>query len=145
MLETAPDAALTSATNNWSVYYTYALGCVVNGEKIDTNWAEGYSKDAVAITQLGASCAEGTQEKVDEIISQIKAGTLHVFDIDTFTVDGAKIESHKFDFSTMNSDFSAVLYEGPTEEVITDGYFNESYFRSAPYFDLRIDGITELQ
>lgn len=145
MLETAPDAALTSATNNWSVYYTYALGCVVNGEKIDTNWAEGYSKDAVAITKLGASCAEGTQEKVDEIVSQIKAGTLHVFDIDTFTVDGAKIESHKFDFSTMNSDFSAVLYEGPTEEVITDGYFNESYFRSAPYFDLRIDGITELQ
>ena len=29
-------------------------------------------------------------------------------------------------------------------ETITDGYFHESLYRSAPYFDLRIDGITEL-
>ena len=29
-------------------------------------------------------------------------------------------------------------------EVIKDGYFHESEFRSAPYFDLTIDGITLL-
>ena len=32
-------------------------------------------------------------------------------------------------------------FEGDTE-VISDGYFHESEYRSAPYFDLRIDGIT---
>ena len=34
----------------------------------------------------------------------------------------------------------------PDHEVIVDGYFNESgdAFRSAPYFDVQIDGITLL-
>ena len=144
MLETAPQAALTSATNNWSVYYKYAFKCLLEDKKIATNWSKGFDGDAVAITKLGESCAEGTQEKVDEVEAKIRSGELHVFDINTFTVGGAKVESHKFDFSTMNEDFSAVLYKGPTEEVIKDGYFDESDFRSAPYFDLRIDGITEL-
>ena len=40
MLNVAPDAALTSATNNWSVYYKYAFECLINGEKIDTDWAK---------------------------------------------------------------------------------------------------------
>ena len=31
-------------------------------------------------------------------------------------------------------------YEGDTEAV-KDGYFHESEFRSAPYFDVQIDGI----
>lgn len=144
MLSVAPKAALTSATNVWSVYYEYAIGAALNDETIDKDWAKGYADGAVAITKLGESCAEGTAEKVKETEDAIKDGTLHVFDINTFTVDGAKVESHEFDFSTMNADFSAVLYEGPTEEVITDGYFSESTFRSAPYFDLRIDGIKEL-
>ncbi|MFR6692618.1 MAG: hypothetical protein ACLUS6_00625 [Dysosmobacter sp.] len=30
----------------------------------------------------------------------------------------------------------------PDTEVVHDGYFAESEFRSAPYFDLDIDGIT---
>ena len=145
MLEVAPDAALTSATNTWSVYYKYALGCAMNGEKIVTNWAHGYDEGAVAITKLGNSCAEGTAEKVAEVEAAIKDGSLKVFDISKFTVGGKTVESHKFDFSTMNADYSAVLYKGPTEEVIVDGCFDESSFRSAPYFDLRIDGIVELQ
>lgn len=144
MLSVAPNAALTSATNNWAVYYEYAIGAAIKGEKIAKDWAKGYKDDAVAITELGKSCAEGTKEKVEEVIAGIKDGTLHVFDIDTFTVDGAKVESHKFDFSVMNADFSAVQYQGEVKEVIVDGHFSESTFRSAPYFDLRIDGIKEL-
>ena len=34
-------------------------------------------------------------------------------------------------------------YEGDTE-AIYDGFFHESEDRSAPYFDLKIDGITLL-
>ncbi|MGM9973674.1 MAG: BMP family ABC transporter substrate-binding protein [Clostridiaceae bacterium] len=144
MLSVAPDAALTSATNVWEVYYEYALNAALKGEEIKTDWCEGYNEGAVAITELGKSCAEGTEEKVEEVIAAIKDGSLHVFDTSTFTVDGKTKDSYKFDFSTMNSTFTEVLYEGPTEETISDGYFHESEFRSAPYFDLRIDGITEL-
>jgi len=136
MLGVAPTAALTSATNNWSVYYTEAFKDIVNGEKIPTDWAKGYTEDAVAITTLGESCAEGTQEKVDEAIAAIKDGSLHVFDTDTFTVDGAKVDSALID---MDGDF-----ENDDAEAVSDGYFHESELRAAPSFYLRIDGITEL-
>ena len=54
-------------------------------------------------------------------------------------VDGKKVESHHID---MTGDFDN---EDPEDvEAIKDGYFHESYFRSAPSFDIRIDGITEL-
>ena len=45
MLSVAPTAALTSATNNWAVYYKYAIGTAKDGGKIETNWAEGYDAD----------------------------------------------------------------------------------------------------
>ncbi|MBQ3329563.1 MAG: BMP family ABC transporter substrate-binding protein [Ruminococcus sp.] len=137
MLSVAPTAALTSATNNWAVYYEYALGTAMKGEKIDTNWAEGYEKDAVAITALGESCAEGTQEKVDDIIAKIKAGELQVFAQDSFTVGGEKVEEA---FATdTDGDFAP-----DADNAMFDGYYHESYFQSAPSFQLRIDGITEL-
>ena len=139
MLSVAPTAALTSATNVWGVYYTYAFGQLQKGEEIATDWAKGYADGAVAITELGKSCAEGTQEKVDAVIAAIKDGTLHVFDINTFTVGGEKVESCKVD---MTGDFD--IDDEEDKEAIWDGYFHESELRSAPSFSLRIDGITEL-
>ena len=137
MLEVAPQGALTSATNCWSVYYTEAIGLAMNGEAVPTNWAEGYAKDAVAITPLGESCAEGTQDKVDEAVAAIKNGELHVFDIENFTVGGEKVESA---FATdTDGDFVP-----DADEAVFDGYFHESYFQSAPCFALDIDGITLL-
>ncbi len=149
MLDVAPNAALTSATNTWKVYYTYAIGAAMNGEEIDTNWSEGYSKDAVAITPLGASCAEGTQQKVDETIAAIKDGTLKVFDTATFTVGGETLEECEVDLSYVSFATGApvVVYEGEKVNAIkTEGeisYFDESSYRSAPYFALDIDGIGE--
>lgn len=143
MLETAPTVALTSATNNWAAYYTYALQAAMNGEEIATDWAKGYSADAVAITALGPACAEGTAEKVAEVEAALKAGTLHVFDTAAFTVGGKKVTSAPCDMSFMDWSIGKAIYEGKTVEAIVDGYFSESTFRSAPYFALRIDGITE--
>lgn len=137
MLSVAPDAALTSATNNWGAYYTYAFGQLLNGEEIATNWSEGYKTDAVAITTLGSACAEGTQAKVDDAVKAIKNGELHVFDTEKFTVGGEKVTSA---FATdTDGDFTP-----DADEAIIDGYYHESYFQSAPSFALRIDGITEL-
>lgn len=132
MLSVAPNAALTSATNNWSVYYKYALGTALAGGKVDTDKAYGYADDGVAITALGASCAEGTAEKVAEVEAAIKDGTLKVFDTSKFTVNGETVTTYT----------SSYGFEG--NELVSDGYFHESELRSAPAFDIRIDGITEL-
>lgn len=145
MLETAPKAALTSATNDWDVYYKYAIEAAVNGEDIVVDWAKGYDEGAVSITELGESCAEGTADYVADIEAQLKDGTLHVFDTTTFTVGGEQVTSAPCDMSFMDytADPPAAIYEGETVEAIKDGYFAESEYRSAPYFALRIDGITE--
>ncbi len=137
MLSAAPNAALTSPTNEWDVFYTYAIDAVLNGKAFDTNWAEGFDKDAVAITPLGPSCAPGTQEAVDKAIADLKSGTLHVFDTATFTVGGEEVTSA---FATdTDGDWT-----NDADEAVFDGFFHESYFQSAPAFALRIDGITEL-
>ena len=138
MLAVAPNAALTSATNNWGVYYTYAFGQVVKGEKIATDWAEGYKTGAVAITELGPSCAAGTQEAVDQAIAAIKAGTLHVFDTSTWTVNGEHLSELKID---LTGDFDTD--DAADKNAVFDGYFHESEFRSAPSFSIYIDGIFE--
>ena len=137
MLNVAPTAALTSASNNWSVYYTEALRCMLEGEDVPTDWSEGYATGAVYITELGESCAEGTAEKVDEVEAAIADGSLQVFDCSTFTVGGEEVES----FLALDTDGD---WEGDTGEAIKDGVFYESDLRAAPYFSLAIDGITQL-
>ncbi len=132
MLNVAPNAALTSATNNWAVYYEYAFKAHMNGEAIATDWAEGYATDTVAITTLGPACAEGTQEAVDNAIASIKNGDLHVFDCANWTVGGETLDSYNTVWG----------FEG--NEMIWDGYFHESELRAAPAFEIRIDGIIEL-
>lgn len=139
MLSVAPDVALTSATNNWAVYYEYAISTMQKGEKLPQNWAEGYEQDAVAITELGTACAEGTAEKVEEVENAIKSGEFHVFDITTFTVNGEQVDSCVVD---LNNNYETTDPED--EEAIWDGYFHESELRSAPSFALEIDGITKL-
>lgn len=143
MIETAPTAALTSATNNWSVYYKHAMECIMNGTELEADWAKGYSEGAVAITTLSDACAEGTAEKVAEVEAALKDGSLHVFDTSKFTVGGAAVTTAPCDMSFMDWSTMTPIYQGETVEAIKDGYFAESTFRSAPYFALRIDGITE--
>lgn len=137
MLSVAPNAALTSSTNNWSVFYSYLFKQFKNGAEIATDWSEGYNTGAVCITPLGASCAAGTQEAVDKAEAAIKNGSLHVFDINTFTVGGEKVTTALcFD---SDNDF---VYDDV--EAIRDGYYHESEYISAPSFLLEVDGITKL-
>jgi len=137
MLAVAPDAALTSAQNNWSVLYQYMLDKFMKGEEVPTDYATGYANGATMISALGPNCAEGTKEAVDAAWAGIADGSLKVFDIETFTVGGEKVTSTP----ALDSDGDWVKDSG---EAIVDGAFAESVARSAPYFGLRIDGITEL-
>lgn len=149
MLATAPDAALTSATNNWGVYYTYAIAQAMRGQKVATNWVGGFDIDAVAVTQLGSACAAGTAEKVAEVEKAIHDGTLQVFDTSKFT-----ISTKCTDGSYRTDDNGKVLvacatdtdsnFANDTDNAIIDGAYQESYTQSAPSFVLRIDGIKEL-
>ena len=96
----------------------------------------GLADGDVVLTDLNtAIAAPGTAEKIAEAEAAIKAGTLKMFDTSTFTVGGATPTEGLVD---MNGDFVGE----PEYNAIFDGYYHESYFKSAPNFDLRIDGIT---
>lgn len=131
MIATAPKTALTSASIDWGPYVTYAVQSVIDGKAIDTDWCQGYKEGANSITELNKDVvAPGTEEKVKEVESALKAGTLHVFDTSSFTVGGKTLDTYKKD--------------GSDVEYIADGYFHESEHGSAPAFDILIDGITTI-
>lgn len=142
MTVAAPSCAITSATNDWSVYYTYALTAALKGETIDTDWAHGYDRGSVAITDInGKLFKEDPSAYVKTVVDKIKNGELQVFDCSTFTVGGKNIDSYMANV-VPDAGFTPDTQVIKTENGVT--YFAESVERSAPYFDIRIDGITEL-
>lgn len=148
MRAVAPDVALTSAQNNWSVLYEHMLKCYIDGTEIPTDFSAGINEDAVMISELGDACAEGTAEKVEETWAGIKDGSIKVFDTAAFTVQptdngsyAVDAEGHLTSAFALDSDGDWVNDNG---EAIVDGAFVESQLRSAPYFSLDIDGITKL-
>ena len=132
-----PETFLISSRINWVPYFKYMITQVAKGEAIATDWTGTLETESVVLTEMGKNVAEGTQEKLDEVLAGLKDGSIKVFDTANFTVDGKKVESYKADVDT-DENFT------PDTEVVEDGIFQESKFRSAPYFDLRIDGITLL-
>ena len=132
-----PTTALISSKINWAPYMTYMINCVASGEAIDADWCGGFNEGSVELTELNtAVAAEGTQKAIDDAIAAFKAGTLNVFDTATFTVGGSALAA-----DTKADVIPDANYEADTV-VIVDGVFAESEFRSAPYFNLTIDGIT---
>ena len=125
---------------DWVPYFEYMLDCVLNGKDIDTDWTGTLANGAVKITALGEAAAEGTQAKLDEVAAKLKDGTLKVFDCSTFTVGGETLTEYLADVDDAG-DFVKETNVIRTEKGIT--FFDESADRSAPYFDIRIDGITE--
>ena len=129
---------IVSSAINWAPYYNYIIGQYVKGEKIDADWCGGIAEGSVVLTGINQDvAAEGTIDAIKAAVEKIKSGELKVFDTANFTKDGAAVESYKADVDTDDA-FT------PDTEVISDGYFHESEYRSAPCFDLRIDGINLL-
>ena len=134
-----PTTALISSRINWAPYMEYMIKQVVEGKAIVTDYTGTLADGSVQLTALNtAAAAAGTQAKLDEVTAKLKSGEIKVFNTATFTVKGQPLTSYMAD---VNTDAN---WEGDTE-VIKDGYFHESEYRSAPYFDLDIDGITTLQ
>ena len=132
-----PETFLISSRINWVPYFKYMIGQVMKGEAIATDWTGTLETGSVVLTEMGKNVAAGTQEKLDEVLKGLNDGTINVFDTANFTVGGEKLTSRMADVDT-DADFT------PDTEAIENGIFMESKFRSGPYFDIEIDGITLL-
>ncbi len=133
-----PNTFIVSSRINWAKYYAFVVNSVKEGKEIPADWTGGFAEGSVELSAINEkAAAAGTADKVNAVIADLKAGKIKVFSTDTFTVDGKKLDSYKADIDTDEK------FEKDTE-VIADGYFHESEKRSAPAFDLCIDGIEYL-
>ena len=136
---------LISSAINWAPYYAYIIKCVQDGTEIPANWTGNIETGSVVLSGVNLDViAEGTEKAIADAIAKFKAGTLHVFDTKTFSVTGNPN-------AVVDQDGHLVHYNAdvdgdyvPDTDVVHDGYFDESGadFRSAPFFDIRIDGVT---
>lgn len=137
-LSACPKTFIVSSRIDWSPYFKYIINTVAEGKTIDVDWCKGIQDGSVALTDVNeAVAAEGTVQAIEDAKAKLADGSLHVFDTATFTVGGKALTTYKADVDTDEK-------YTPDTEVIKDGYFHESEYRSAPYFDLRIDGINTL-
>ena len=146
------DTYIISSRIDWAPYYEYAIKAVMDGTAIDTDWTGTLATGSVVLEELNTDvAAAGTAEAIAAATTKLENGELHVFDVSTFTTRADDtMNTFKVDFLKVDADGhitsyladvdTDAAYPGDTE-VIKDGYFAESEFRSAPYFDLQIDGI----
>ncbi len=137
-ISACPNTFIVSSRINWAPYFEYMIQCVMDGAAIDADWTGTLETGSVVLTDVNeAVAAEGTVEKLEEVKAALNDGSLQVFDTANFTVGGETLTSY-----TADVDYDDAYT--PDTEVIDGGIFYESKFRSGPYFDLRIDGITLL-
>ena len=139
------DSYIIASKVNWVPYFKYMIGCLLKGEEIAANWIGTLETGSVEILGLNEDfAAQGTADTLKEVEAQLKAGTLKVFDCSKFTVEGETLTEYMADVKDMGD------YEADTNVIKTEiiggkpvTYFAESdpKFRSAPYFDIDIDGI----
>lgn len=146
-----PNTYVVSSRVNWEPYFRYALQQVKAGKAIDSDWtgelgnniwdsATTSADGSVALATLGTRAATSdAKTTLESVAKNIKDGSLKVFDTSKFTVNNAPLTTYKVD---MNGDNTAEQEAIVTENGVS--YFAESKFRSAPYFDVKIDGITLL-
>lgn len=154
--ESCESTFIISSRIDWAPYYKYAIAQVVRGQAVAKDWNGTIANGGVKLTNLGAAAAEGTVQKLVDVRNQLANGTLKVFDLSKFTVTPADnqffkgtvdAEGHLLTYLADVDDYGD--YAGDTDVLKTAGnvrYFAESdlAFRSAPYFDFKIDGITLL-
>ena len=136
--DACPNTFIVASRINWAPYMEFAMNCVANGEEIPADWTGTIGTESVLLTEVNEqAAAAGTVEKLEEVQAALVSGELKVFDTAAFTVGGETLTEYLADVDDMG-DFV------PETNVIADGYFHESEYRSAPYFDIFIDGITNI-
>ena len=150
-----PNTFIVSSRIDWAPYYEMCIKAVMDGTEIPADWTGTLKTGSVVLTDVNeAVAAAGTADAIKEAAAKLEAGEIHVFDCSTFTtkaddtmnafkVDYLKVDADGHITSYMADVDTDQAYTGDTE-VVHDGYFAESEKRSAPYFDLEIDGINRL-
>ena len=140
-IDAAPNTYIISSKINWAPYFAAAISAAATGEEIPVDFTGDLSTGSVQLTELNEDvAAEGTAEEIEAVMEQLEDGSLHVFDTSTFTVFGEELpDGFEADVDT-DPDYA------PDTAVVSDGYYHESEYRSAPYFDITdgFDGITLL-
>lgn len=137
--EKCPNTYIAASRINWAPYFEYIIDCVQNDKAIDTDWTGTIATGSVEVLALGTAAAKGTQEKLDAVKKGLNDGTIKVFDCSKFTVEGKALTSFVADVDDAG-DFVPETEVVETANGIT--FVNESAKRSAPYFNIIIDGIT---
>lgn len=138
-IEACPETFIVSSRIDWEPYYEYAITAAQNGEAIDADWTGTLDTGSVVLTEINDKvAAKGTADKIKEVEAGLNDGSIQVFDLANFTVDGKKLDPN------FKADVDTDAKYTPDTVVVENGAFMESKFRSAPYFDLAIDGITRL-
>ena len=138
-LEQCPNTFLVSSRINWQPYYEHVIDCRLKGKAVEKDYAGGFDTGSVELTAFSKNCAAGTEEYVNGIKEKLNKGELHVFDITKFTVGG---ETPSNENCAPSKQYTFDYPEGT--QFIKDGYYHESEYRSAPSFDVDIDGIKNI-
>ena len=153
--DSCPNTFIVSSRIDWAPYYEMCIKAVMAGTEIPADWTGTLATGSVVLTDVNeTAAAAGTAEAIEAAKAKLEAGEIHVFDcanfttkvddkVNTFKADYLKLDEAGHITSYMADVDTDAAYTGDTE-VIKDGYFAESEFRSAPYFDLQIDGINLL-
>ncbi|MBQ9370291.1 MAG: BMP family ABC transporter substrate-binding protein [Clostridia bacterium] len=158
-IKACPNTFIVASRINWVPYFKLIMKAAQDGTAIPTDYTGTIADGSVVLTDVNTTAAAaGTADKIAEVKAKLMDGTINVFDTNTFTVTIVPPSGAEGDFGTNTSatvDANKKLtsyiadvddlgdYIGETE-VVADGAFKESKFRSAPYFDIKIDGITLL-
>lgn len=135
---------LVGSRINWEPYFEYLIDCVANGTEVADDWTGHLSTSSVELLAYGAGVSDEVKAEVEKVKAKLLDGSLKVFDCSTFTVGGETLTEYMAD---VNPDPDPTNPIPDTQVIKTENgvtYFAESEFRSAPYFDVRIDGITEI-
>ena len=131
-----PNTFIVSSRINWVPFFQTMIANTAAGRRLAADWTGTLANGAVELTEINEKvAAPGTWEKIEEVKAGLIAGTIKVYDTDTFTVNGEKLTSYAADVHDAGD------YVGETESI-KDGEFQESVYRSAPTFAIDIDGIT---
>ena len=133
-----PNTYIACSGIDWQPYFEYIITQAMNNAPMPADWTGSLKTGSIRISHINeAAAAPGTSQKIDEVKQQLISETLHVFDTSAFTVNGQTL-------TTCYANVDIDMDYNKDTQVVSDGYYHESEFRSAPYFDVEIDGITLL-
>lgn len=146
----APNANLVSSKIDWTPYFEHIFTKVAAGEDVEADYCGSLETGSVILTEYNdANVTEEMKAKVEEVKKGLIDGSIKVFDTSTFTVTLDR-EENKFVVAEVDAEGHLTSFTAdavtdekftPDTESVIDGEVAESVHRSAPYFNIIIDGI----